>query len=172
MTLLETAIPEPDLLLALPPEELAPVVLRHAHSVSQRGRFHPTSLTQKIPGLGGATFPGPFYEGRRQAEIVGAIGEALQWLLSNVLVMSAPEDDNGWLCLTRRGLQLLDERHFETYRAAVTFPKTLLHPWIAEKVGCHLPEAISPTRYSLPFDQSKKRSARQADLERRMLAWR
>ncbi len=41
---------------------------------------------------------------------------------------------NGWMVFTQKGLSISDEQDFRRLREAMDFPKSLLHPRIAEKV--------------------------------------
>ena len=42
--------------------------------------------------------------------------------------------NNGWMVLSRRGAAIADEQEFHKFREAAAFPKSLLHPSIADKV--------------------------------------
>ncbi len=68
-----------------------------------------------------------------------AAAEAWQWLLNNLLIVPAPEPNNSFSRLSRRGRALLnDDAAFETYAAASQLPKALLHPLIADEVWVQL----------------------------------
>lgn len=125
-------IPDVDVLLNMAPEELGYQILRLAKENEQNGHFHPASFEPNVHG--------PNYPTHRRQLIDIAIGEALNWLTINMLIMAAPgiTGRNGHMVLTRRGRQIADERAFADYRAATAFPKALLHPTIADEVWLDL----------------------------------
>lgn len=133
-------IPDVEVLLALAPEELSPILLRRAAAASQNGMF----TTETVTGTH-ALYPGPIPNSRgypigRRAEIESAVAEAWGWL--SVYLLTAPASgingQNGWLVITRRGTNLLRNGNFEVFRQATAFPKSLLHPLIADKVWLDL----------------------------------
>lgn len=125
MATLSELIPDVEVLLALAPEELAPTLLHLARSHIQHGKFHPNN----IPTSAG-------YSQHRRADVETAISEAWQWLRINMLVVpdSGTNGINGWLVLSRRGAALTDTEKFQKFCEAAAFPKSLLHPSIADKV--------------------------------------
>lgn len=138
MPRLPDLIPDPDVLLDLPPEELARSVLIVANSAAQNGMFQAANVLAREALCGGLVDNGlPVYPTQRYPQIWRAGREAWQWLEVNILVMPAEgmNGNNGWRVLTRRGEALLeDEAGYRAYVDAVGFPKTLLHPEIADDV--------------------------------------
>lgn len=132
MRSLPEQVPDIDILLALAPEELGYEVLQMARENDQNGHFHPASFEPQ--GLA------PRYPDHRRAEVDIALGEALAWLMVNILIMptSGFNGQNGHLTITRRGRQVLQRQAFDRYRHAVAFPKALLHPLIAERAWLSL----------------------------------
>jgi uncharacterized protein (TIGR02391 family) len=133
-------IPSVELLLALAPEELAPILLRRASGVLQHGMFN----TDQVSG-DHMLYPGPIpnskgYPVGHQEEIGIAIAEAWGWLSINLLIAPASgiNGRNGWLVITRRGAALLRDGNFDAFRKAAEFPKSLLHPLIADKAWLDL----------------------------------
>jgi uncharacterized protein (TIGR02391 family) len=132
-------VPTIELLLALAPEELAPVLLRNAANVRQNGIFYPDhisgdqALYPPVPTTKG-------YPRGREEEVQVAVAEAWGWLRTNLLVVPAPgyNGNNGWLLISRRGNALLESGKFDVFRQAAAFPKSLLHPLIADKVWLDL----------------------------------
>jgi uncharacterized protein (TIGR02391 family) len=128
-------------LVALAPEELAPILLRlaraHLHS---GGMFDPVAVTQTTIGTGMAATLAPVYSPRRQGEIDIALGEAWQWLTVNGLIMPAPDINgrNGFMVFTHRGAKIENDLAFRNFREAAAFPKALLYPSIADKVWLDL----------------------------------
>ena len=119
-------IPNPDVLVALAPEELAKAILEAAATQAQTGgMFHYDRI---VP----TTITGP-----REDEVRQALREAWQWLILNFLIMPAegPNGAAGWMVFTRRGADIArGQSDFESFRQAAAFPKTLIHPVIADKV--------------------------------------
>lgn len=125
MEALPTLVKDVDVLLALAPEELAPILLRIVRSRLQNGMFHPDSIVY-----------GPSYPSHRLKEVEVALSEAWQWLRINMLIVpaSGTNGQNGWIVLSRRGAALTNEQEFQRFREAAAFPKSLLHSSIADKV--------------------------------------
>lgn len=138
MASLPQLIPDPDLLLALPTEELARSVLLAANDSGQNGMV----IAERVIGqqaLCGIGIPNgqPYYPEARYVEVWRAGREAWAWLEVNLLIIPAEgiNGNNGWRVLTRRGEALLaNEAAFKTYVSGLAFPKNLLHPAIAEDV--------------------------------------
>jgi uncharacterized protein (TIGR02391 family) len=141
MATLPQLIPDADVLLALPPEELAETLLALADSSKQNGMFSAANMTgdQTLFGTG---IPGPpVYPRHMQHQIEEALGEAWLWLELNMLIMPASgiNGRNGWKVLTRRGRAMLaDHSEFKGYLAAAGFPKSMLHSSIRDAVWLDL----------------------------------
>jgi uncharacterized protein (TIGR02391 family) len=75
---------------------------------------------------------------RREAEI--ALAEAWNWLTVQGLLIPEPgmNGNNGWMLLGRRAEALLANNGFKSYARSVNFPKSLLHPSIADAVWIDL----------------------------------
>ena len=131
MITLETEIPDVEILLAMAPGDLAPVVLRVAHAHLRNGYFDPQTL---LTTNGGRS---PIYgNSHRHGEAERAVSEALQWLEANLLLLpqGGANRGNGLLRFSRRGREMLAARNFDSFRAAAAFPKALLHGSVADKV--------------------------------------
>jgi len=79
--------------------------------------------------------PGPAYPQQRMGEVELALDEALNWLTIQGLLLPG---ENGWLRVSRRGRTLSDAASFLTYAHSTAFPKSLLHPSIADEVWVDL----------------------------------
>ena len=135
MISIETELPDADMLLTLAPSDLAPVVLRVAFERIQNGLFHRQAVTST--GMNST----PVYPGhQRSGEIELAIAEALHWLEVNGFVLpgGGTNGANGWLRFSRLGQRMLKEGNFSDFKAAASFPKSLLHPSIADEVWLYL----------------------------------
>ena len=152
-------IPSVELLLSLAPEELAPVLLKQAVATMQNGIFQRPGDHLLYPG----PIPNsPEYPRGRADEIEIAVAEAWGWLEINLLVVPAPgiNGTNGFRVLSRRGAALLRNGKFDEFRRAAEFPKSLLHPLMAEKCGSTWRAAIYLMLCFLLFEQSKSRLGR------------
>jgi uncharacterized protein (TIGR02391 family) len=126
---LHTLLPDPSILVALAPEELAGVVLRVLKATLQNGKFHPTNVcngevVQYVQAIPGAP----------KDKVDAAVSEALHWLFVNGLTMHAPGDTFGWHVITRRAASIESEEDFRQYKQASAFPKSMIHPSISDKV--------------------------------------
>lgn len=133
MNTLTSLIPDVNVLLALAPEELAEVVLRLAYEYRQNNAVHLQSITSHIYGNPGES-EGYTPNHRKDAEL--ALAEAWNWLWIQGLLIPQPGTggNHGWMLISRRAQSLLASNTFKTYVRSVGFPKTLLHPSIAEDI--------------------------------------
>jgi uncharacterized protein (TIGR02391 family) len=120
MSTLFELISDPDIVLALEPEELAGVAMELITSTDSYSpsRLHPTSFAhpQTI---------GQFPENKRK-EIEFALLEAWNWLVQEGLI--APTTDGAWHFITRRGKKLKNRTELAAYRNTILLPRKLLHP--------------------------------------------
>jgi hypothetical protein len=126
-------IPNIDVLISLDPEELAGTVLKLAYKNRQNNKVQLEGITSAIYGNPGSNNDYP-QNRRKEAEL--AVAEAWNWLVVHGLLIPEPgfNGSNGWMLFTRRGLKLLNDNSFRTYARSMAFPKTLLHPSIADDV--------------------------------------
>lgn len=137
MPTLTSLIPDVDVLLGLAPQELAEVVLQLAKEHRQNRLVHPQAIASHITGTPGMNDGYP-QNRRREAEV--AFAEAWNWLSVQGLLIPEPgsNGNNGWMFLSRRAEALLASAGFKTYARSVEFPRSLLHPSIAEEVWIDL----------------------------------
>ena len=133
MNPLTSKLPDVDVLLSLAPEELAEVILKIADEQSQHGKIHLQHIATHINGSPGADDGYPQNK-RSAAEL--AIAEAWHWLQMQGLIIPEPgtNGNNGWMLFSRRAKNILSNDNFKEYSRSVGFPKTLLHPSIADEV--------------------------------------
>jgi uncharacterized protein (TIGR02391 family) len=131
MMQLTTAIPDPDVVLALEPEELAGKLLFLLRSRPDGHLFHPGHLKSELDQSDWAKLTS---DGRRQVEL--ALTEAYAWLEAQGLIVPAEggNGQNGWRRLSRRAQRFENPAAFADYRTARLLPKELLHPTIATTV--------------------------------------
>lgn len=132
--LLEQAIPEVEVFLALEPEELAAKLLflmrqNPGQFGGSNGKFHPINL---VLSVNGGSMGGAIYSGHRIAEVEQVLREAIAWLKAQALLVDT--GDNSWMVLSRRALRFQDEREFASFRVARMLPREALHPALGERV--------------------------------------
>jgi uncharacterized protein (TIGR02391 family) len=123
MNSLKSFVPDVEVLLATAPEELAPFLLQVARE--QGGMF-------RTDNEGDVTA----YPQGRWPQVEIALSEAWEWLRVNMLIVPAAglNGRNGWMAPSRRGAAIASRQDFLHVQEAAAFPKTLLHPSIADKV--------------------------------------
>ncbi len=125
-------LPDPEVLLALEPEELAGVLLKclkaqgvrttnRSEDKFNRNNFISPEMVQRYPS------------DKREA-IMKALGEAWGWLEREVLITQIPREMEGWVFITRKGEKLQTDDDFRTFLKARLLPKELLHQKITDKV--------------------------------------
>lgn len=130
---LPKAIPDPDVLLAMEPDELGTKLLLLAKGrrlrTENQGMLHPGNLDGELWGDPSRGVVG--YPRERQEEITLALAEAWAWLKTHGLVVPGP-GGNGWLRLSRRAQRMENEADFANFRTARLLPREILHPKIAD----------------------------------------
>jgi hypothetical protein len=134
MDTLRSLFPKAETLLALEPDDLAPVLLQLARNHTQRGgEFWPESVTRE-PTITSERVDYPHHQ--KQA-VEALINEAWNCLRRDLLIIPAPgmNGQNGYMVFTRTGEEAASSNEaMERIRAAKAFPKTMLHPDIADTV--------------------------------------
>lgn len=125
---IHSLIPDPEVLLALEPEELAGVVLEYLNSLDtsssgQLNRYN-FSLSHTVEG----------YPKALQEQISEGLMEAWVWLEREGLIAPRPGQHEDWIFITKRGRHIKDRMGLVSYRRSDLLPKRLLHPVIAQKV--------------------------------------
>lgn len=133
---IHAAIPNPDALLALEPEELAGKLLflmRQRFEV-QPNQLRPTDfitevMTEPLPPEGKG------YPHEKRVEIAYALTEAMAWLQAQGLLIPFPAEHEGsGRMLSRRARKFETEEDFRHFELARRLNRDLLHPTIAEEV--------------------------------------
>lgn len=80
------------------------------------------------------------YSRQKEDQVEKALIEALHWLEVNAILLPAPGTNgrNGFRFISRRGKEFIDRDRFDKFQRAAAFPKTLLHPSIADRVWISL----------------------------------
>lgn len=124
---IKTLVPDATILLELPPDDLAPLLLKLAKKNQQNAGFVPHDTVNASPyGLDSA----------KERQIEHALSAAWDWMRTQGLIAPAPGINGtyGWMIITPRGMAIDDEASFLRFRAAAEFPKSMLHPSIADEV--------------------------------------
>jgi len=135
MPLLQQMIPDVDAVLALQPEELGMYVLEAAKTNMQNGIV---SMNGVMVMHGVPPQHDPYHA--RQGQVELAVIEAWDWLRTQGLLVPAPGTNgtNGFCVVSRREQKIAAPEDFECFRAASEFPKSMLHPLIANNVWLNL----------------------------------
>ena len=144
-------ISDADVLINLAPEELAYSLLQVASENLQNGNVLRDVIISIDPSqLSARKRP---YDRQQEPQVQLALMEALQWLEINLFLLPAPGTNgmNGFRVLGRRGQELLDREHFDTFQKAAAFPKSLLHPAIADRVWISLARGELPDAVFFAF---------------------
>jgi hypothetical protein len=135
MATLEQLIPDAEVLLAFAPEELAQLVLEAAKRQLQNGMVQQSSLALITAGRGMAAYQTSPYTGREK-EVELAVAEAWNWLrvLGLLVPASGMNGNHGFCVISRRGQSISTNESVKRFQEAAAFPKSILHPSIADKV--------------------------------------
>ncbi|MEH2612961.1 TIGR02391 family protein [Bradyrhizobium sp. AZCC 1693] len=144
MSSLFELFPDPDQLLKLVPEELAPVLLKLALPRQQSAGFIPHAVTEPsvIELHNGKAYPIP------KAQMVDKlVNSAWRWLEREGFIDATAgiNGDNGWKSFTQRGLNVANGQDFSQLRMLAEFPKALLHPTIRDAAWSALIRSTNAT---------------------------
>jgi uncharacterized protein (TIGR02391 family) len=127
MPTLAEFIPNSGSLVEFTPEDLGIVLLNilHEHRTQNFTLSDLQLQARKLPRAG---------RGQDAQTIDRVLAEAWHWLMNEGLLIEAPDQPNGYFCLTRKAAALRSEADINTYRQGNLLPPGLLHPRITEKV--------------------------------------
>jgi uncharacterized protein (TIGR02391 family) len=129
MSSLKESVPEPEILLALEPEELAGYLMEYLNSLSERDQ-ESLNRYNMVRSASLRDFPD-----KDREEISKALVEAWMWLEREGLLAPQPSQPSGdWYYVTRRGKRIKGHTDLEALRNANLLPQRLLHPAIGQKV--------------------------------------
>lgn len=137
METLTSFFPTADDLLAMSPEDLAPILLKLARQRRQSGgMFWPDSVVEITVGTGMAATIEFTYPYLKKQQVEALLNETWECLRRDGLIMPAPDTNgrNGWMVMTKDGESIASDDDFARIRAVRAFPKPLLHTTIANKV--------------------------------------
>jgi uncharacterized protein (TIGR02391 family) len=138
MVTLQQLVPDVDVLLALAPEELGGILLKVAKARVQSGLVQRNDVSPTA-GIGMTVVHQSPWTVREQ-EVELAVSEGWNWLIVQGLLVPAPgiNGTHGFYMISRRGRAINSDDNFKHFQAAAAFPKTMLHPAIADKVWLDL----------------------------------
>ncbi len=132
-----TDLSDAEALLALAPEDLAPIALRTViEGAKERLPIHFSALTYRIYERERHVFEARFPV-ERSRDVEAKLAEAWHILCADRLLIPEPGPNgrNGHMVLTERGKELLaNEKEFRGFTGVAALPKGMLHPLIAESV--------------------------------------
>ena len=124
-------IPDPNDLVAMEPEELAPLVLRDVltHMRSDNGNARHIKrgnyFTQESTPANG-------YPDQQRQRVNEALMAAWMWLEREGFFLPAPHaQDRDWVIVSERGKAMLNSEQSETYKYLRLLPRESLHPAIS-----------------------------------------
>ena len=169
---LRDTVPDRDLVLQMRPEELGEILLTIVRPYIQNGMF----LTEQVGKVSSSRGYNHFgYVDGNDPEVERATAHAWAWLERELLILPADgiNGANGFKVLSWDGEKIVaKEIDFSHLRALASFPKSLLHPAIADKVYAALSRNDLDGAVDSPLDRWKKRSALPESLGRLMSALR
>jgi uncharacterized protein (TIGR02391 family) len=131
MDTLFSLFPDVDELLKVPPEDLAPVLLKLALPHLQSAGFIPSAVTQVSPIDATAGRDYPFYKKQAVEQLINRT-----WNLIEREGFTEPQvgmnGRNGWRIFTDKGEAVAKGEDMQKLREALAFPASLLHPTIRD----------------------------------------
>jgi uncharacterized protein (TIGR02391 family) len=133
-------VKDPDQLLAMSPADVGRIMLLIAKNARQNAGFTYEAITAEPFGSGMATERGSSYPFHKKAQIDGHLNKAWRLLEREGFIEASPgiNGTNGWKTFTDAGLAIAEGQDWETTRAAMLFPKELIHTTIRDKVWAAL----------------------------------
>lgn len=119
-------VPDAETLLALEIPETALVLLQHLASGNEGSSpLRPAHIGNffNLASSPANAYPEKFREAIREQLIM-----AWQWLLRENLLIPAPGNTQGWVCVSSRGHKAVEREEFDKYRHAALLPQGVLHP--------------------------------------------
>ena len=121
-------VPDPEVVLAMEPEDLAGLVLQVLNSLAKKNSDRISRYNFNLLHTV-RDYPHEFKERIRRALMEGWV-----WLEREGLLAPIPGEQGEWVFITRRAQQLATSEDFLKYQHANVLPRRLLHPRIAQKV--------------------------------------
>jgi len=123
-------LPNPDVILALDPEELAGYVMEYLNAVPTQNANYQLNRAVFISHQTVKDYPQELQE-----EILCALTEAWVWLLREGLIAPRPLENQGeFIFITRRGKRVKNKHDLKVFQHANLLPKSSLHPIFTDSV--------------------------------------
>jgi uncharacterized protein (TIGR02391 family) len=138
--MISTYVKDADQLLAMSPADVGRIMLLIAKNARQNAGFTYEAITTEPFGWGMATERGSSYPFHKKAQIDDHLNKAWRLLEREGFIEASPgiNGTNGWKTFTDAGLAIAEGQDWETTRAAMLFPKELIHATIRDKVWAAL----------------------------------
>lgn len=135
MSDLNEFLPNPEVILALEPEDLAGLLVEFFHSIPKRdGGKRDRQYVVMNSGFICSSAIVNVYESRNHEPIALALTEAWAWLVQEGIVVLRPlQGESTCYVFSRRGESLKTKTDVAAYRERSKLPKQLLHPTISGK---------------------------------------
>lgn len=155
-------IPNADQLLAMPVSDLAEIILKIAKDISQSAGFTYEGVTQVTLGTGTTAYHDRGYPPHKKPQVDAHLNRAWNLLERDGFIEPAAgiNGRGGWRILTDAGREVADGKDLAKLRAALAFPKELIHPTIRDKVGPRLRGTTSMTPFLRRSRPLKSQSGR------------
>lgn len=130
--LLGNLLPGPEQVLALEPEQIAPMLLKFLSTSDGSGylNLYTLILEGNIDRLFGQSF-----EPQQREQLAEQLALAWNWLMMQGLIIRKSGDTTGWHRLTRRGQQLAQSENIrQEFGQTKMLPRRLLHPTVDSAV--------------------------------------
>ena len=129
-----------DQLLAMPPADVGRIMLLIAKDVYQSAGFTYAAITQVPVGTGMTLDYQSGYPFHKQPQVNEHLNKAWRLLEREGYIEPAPgmNGDNGWRVFTDAGAAVANGQDWDATRAALLFPKELIHATIRDKVWAAL----------------------------------
>jgi hypothetical protein len=123
MTTLQSLFPTADELLAVPIEDLAPILLKLAAEKTQSAGFWPEAVTEITVGNGMAASRETGYDFYKKQKVEEHLGHTWNWLERNGFIGPSPgmNGRNGWKTLTPQGRAVADGQDFDRLSVPTTY---------------------------------------------------
>jgi len=140
MDTLQSFFPTAVSLLALKPNDLAPILLKLASQRLQTAGFTVEAVTEVWIGGGMAATAHNGYPPHMKQQVDLLLNKTWNFIEREGFIEPSPgiNGRNGWKVLTDEGTSIASGQDFQQLHELMKFPKTLLHPSIREKVWAGL----------------------------------
>jgi uncharacterized protein (TIGR02391 family) len=135
MSKISELIPDAETLIAMSPEDVGVVILRHLLSTPRYGR---AEKFKRGNFLVASATPAREYSPQFFDKINEALAGGWAWLEREGALLPDPDNqDRDWVIVSSRGRQMLDPEKLRAFKYASNFPAAKLHPAISPGTFSH-----------------------------------